>query len=88
MSRGLHSVQTILDAASIGCATSRQRWIHWLPPQPLPRHLDVAVLSNMSSVSTPIASVLQPAHTVPRELWVTDANVSKGVLPRTFTRAS
>ena len=87
MSRGLHSVPTILDSASIGCATSRQRWIHWLSPQPLPRHLDAAVLSTMSSVSTSVASVLQPAPSVPRELWITDANVTKGVIPRTFNRA-
>ena len=63
--RGLHSAVTYLDAASVGAATSRIRWFHFLSVAPLPHSLDLASLSKLSGTSIPVAAYLSPPRAHP-----------------------
>ena len=84
LSRGLSSVVIYLNSAEVGCLTSRTRWIHLMSTHTLPCHMDLAIVSNCSTVSRPVAAVLHKPEHIPKHLWVTDMNVENGTLHPTF----
>ncbi|MEO0804593.1 MAG: hypothetical protein AAFY57_20380, partial [Cyanobacteria bacterium J06642_2] len=79
LEQGLYSVTTYLDAASVGAATSRIRWFHFLSVKPLTHSLDLAAISKLSCTSTPVKAYLSPPETIPSNLWITDVNVDAGI---------